>query len=302
MSVSVTILGSNSAIPTPKRNNSAHVLNVNERFFLIDCAEGTQVQLQKYSIKFQRINHIFISHLHADHYLGIFGLISTFNLLGRKKELNIYAHSDLEEKMNIIFDKEVFCFNIIFHKLNFKSPELILDYKNLLVTSFPLKHRVEVCGFLFKEKIKELNIRKDAISRYNLSVLDIVSIKKGSDFILPDGNIIENSKLTFPPEKPGSYAYCSDTRYLENIISIIKDVDILYHESTFDATDKNLAKKTGHSTSEDAATIAQKSNAGKLIIGHFSARYPNTDKILQQAKNIFPRTFAVKDGDVYTKE
>ncbi len=299
MTFSLTILGTGSAVPTPQRHNSAHLLNVNERIFLIDSAEGVQIQLKRYGIKFQRINHIFISHLHADHYLGIFGLLSTFNLLGRKKELIIYSHPDLEAKIKAVFDKEVFAFNIIFRELNFKEPEIILDYKNITVTSFPLKHRIKVCGFLFREKPNNFRIKKSTIEKYKPSVLQILEIKKGNDLTLGSGKVIPNSKIALPPEKSKSYAYCSDTEYYEKIIPIIKDVDLLYHEATFEEQHRHLIKKTGHSTAADAALIAKKANAEKLVIGHFSMRYKSPSTLVNQAKEIFENTFSANDGDRY---
>ena len=300
MSFELTILGSSSAIPSAKRHNSTHLLNISERFFLIDCAEGVQIQILRYGFNYQKINHIFISHLHADHYLGIFGLLSSLSLLGRKNDLHIFSHSDLKKKIDAVFEKEVFTFQIVFHELNYNKEEEILDYKNIKVISFPLEHKTQTCGFLFKEKDKQQNIKKEVISEYNLNIEEILAIKNGSDLTLESGQIIPNSLLTIPAPKTRSYAYCSDTKYSEKIIPVIKNTDLLYHEATFDKKDLKLAQKTGHSTAEQAAEIAKKAEVGKLLIGHFSRRYKKTDFLLSNAKEIFENSFAVNDGDRFS--
>ncbi len=299
MAFTLTVLGSNSAIPTIKRFASAHVLNIHERFFLIDCSEGTQIRLRTEGVKFMHLNHVFISHLHGDHFFGLFGLLSTFSLLGRKQALNIYADARLKPMLDAVLYMHEIAYEIVFNPLNFKEPQVILDSNTFSVTSFPLKHRLPCCGFLFKEKPKQVNIRKDAIVKYNLNVKEIVSIKNGSDLVLESGEIIPNSELTIPGQTPVSYAYCSDTQYLESIIPILKDVDLLYHEATFTAKDEKLAKSTGHSTAEQAAKIAKAANVGKLIIGHFSSRYKNNDGMEAEARKVFENTFAVKDGDKF---
>lgn len=300
MSFILTILGSNSALPTSKRFSSAHVLNVHERFYLIDCGEGAQIQLRKNKLSLSKINNIFISHLHGDHYYGLFGLISTFSLLGRTNDLHIYTHLGLEKKINIVFSESELNFKIIYHKLNSDEPEIIYEDKVLTVKSFPLKHRIKTCGFLFKEKSKHRNIIKDYIEEYKISIKDIVKIKSGADYITSDGETIPNKELTIPPYKPRSYAYCSDTKYNEDIIPVIKNTDILYHEATFDSQNQELADDTWHSTSTDAAKIAEKANVKKLLIGHFSARYKTLDKHLEQARCIFTNTFAVNDNEQYS--
>ena len=301
MTFSVTILGSNSALPTTKRYPTAQVLNVSERFFLIDCGEGTQLQLRNNRIKFSRINNIFISHLHGDHVFGLIGLISTFGLLGRTNDLHIYAHRDLEKLLQPQID--YFCadlkFTPVFHHLNTKKPELIFENKNLEVTSFPLKHRVPTCGFLFREKQKEPNIRKEAISSYNLGIADIVKIKKGEPYFDKNGSLVNPSQLTISPPAPRSYAFCSDTGYNPSMVDVIKNVDLLYHEATFANEHEELAKKTTHSTAKQAASIAKEANAKKLILGHFSSRYDDLSVLLNEAQEIFPNTFLVNDGDVW---
>lgn len=301
MAFSVTILGSNSALPTSERYPTAQLLNVSERFFLIDCGEGTQIQLRKYKIKFSKINHIFISHLHGDHCFGLIGLISTFGLLGRKNDLVIFSHPHLETILQPQID--YFCsdlsFKVIFHAINSLANEVIYEDKNLIVSTIPLKHRVPTCGFLFKEKRGLNHIRRDMVDFYNIPVRLLPGIKNGDDFISPDGEIIANSRLTTPSAEPRSYAFCSDTAYLESIIPIIKGVDLLYHETTFLAADQKLARKTTHSTATDAALIAQKAGAGKLIIGHFSSRYYDLSLFKAEASEIFQLVEIATEGSVF---
>ena len=301
MTFSVTILGSSSALPTANRFPSAHVINSHERLFLVDCAEGTQIQLRRYHQKMNRINHIFLSHLHGDHVLGVFGLISTFNLLGRTAPLNIYAHPDFEEILNtnVRFFNDRMSFQVQFHPLNCSIVETLYEDKHLTVSTLPLRHRMPTVGFLFKEKQQLPNVHKSLISKYSIGLADIVRIKNGEDFITHSGDVIPNSELTFQSHIPRSYAYCSDTFYSERLVGLVKDVDLLYHEATFLSKDMNLAKQTGHSTAAQAATVAQKANVGKLIIGHFSSRYKNAIQHEAEAREIFPNTIAVEDGQVY---
>lgn len=301
MTFSVTILGSNSALPTTKRYPTAQVLNVSERFFLIDCGEGTQLQLRHNHIKFSKINNIFISHLHGDHVFGLIGLISTFGLLGRKNDLNIYANRDLESILTSQID--YFCrdiqFKIVFHHLNNKKVETIFEDNSVEVISFPLKHRVLTCGFLFREKPKKPNIRKDAIKKFKLNISDIVRIKNGDDFYGNQDEIIAPAELLLPPPSPRSYAFCSDTKYLPDITPVIQSVDLLYHEATFADEHEKLAKKTTHSTARQAAMIAKEAGAKKLILGHFSNRYPDLSILEKEAKEVFPNTTLVNDGDIF---
>jgi len=298
---SVTILGSSSALPTSTRFPSAHVLNAHERLFLIDCAEGTQMQLRRMHIKMSKINHIFISHLHGDHTLGLVGLISTLNLIGRKSDLHIYAHAELESNLNynLKFFIEALNYKVVFHAVEPNKRQVIYDDGKITVESLPLRHRVPATGFLFKEKRGLPNIRKAMIEKYSLSLAEISAIKNGSDLADHDGKIIPNIELTYYSTEPRSYAYCSDTLYSERLVGMLKDVDLLYHEATFASEDKKLAKQTGHSTAEQAATIAKKSDAKKLIIGHFSSRYKSVEPLLNEAKLVFENTFAVEDGQVF---
>jgi ribonuclease Z len=297
----LTILGSSSALPTSERYPSAHVLNAHERFFLIDCGEGTQMQLRRNRIRFGKINHIFISHLHGDHVFGLYGLLSTFSLMGRKNQIHLYAPENFS---NILkshledFDIQL-SYNIDFVPLSGKEPLLILDDKYLTVTSFPLEHRVPTFGFLFREKKSERHIIKECITEFQIPTVRIPAIKRGADFLTPDGIIIKNEDITLPPSEPLSYAYCSDTKYFKRLASFVKGVTLLYHEATFDKSKEDLALITGHSTTLDAARTAVNANAGSLIIGHFSSRYRGVSMLVDEARTLFPRTFAAIDGKSY---
>lgn len=302
MAFELTILGSSSALPTSERYPTAQVLNASGRFFLIDCGEGTQIQIRRQKIAFGKIRHIFISHLHGDHYYGLIGLISTFNLLGIKNDLHIYSPTQLREilqpQLNLL--KAGLQFNIIFHPLNFKKPELIFEDKVIEVISFPLKHSINCCGFLFREKTKERNIKKEYIQEFNIPIAQIRAIKQGADFKTENGKIIPNEQLTTPPPPPVSYAFCSDTAFHPPVVETIKEVSTLYHEATFTEEMKEWAVKTYHSTALDAAKIAKMANAGKLIIGHFSSRYKTTDQFLKEAQSEFKNTETAVDGKKYS--
>ncbi|HDP74786.1 MAG TPA: ribonuclease Z [Bacteroidales bacterium] len=304
MTFSVTILGSSSALPTSKRFPSAHVLNVHERLFLIDCGEGTQIQLRRFKLPINRINHIFLTHSHGDHVLGIFGLISTFNLLGRKADLHVYGVTDFEDIFykNIDYFTDQMSFKVIYHVVDPFKVEQIYTDRHVVVSTLPLRHRVPAVGYLFREAPKPLNIRKELIAKYNLSLSEIVEIKNGSDYITPKGEVIPNSEFTYIASLPRSYAYCSDTLYSERLVGLVKNVDLLYHEATFLHSHLKLARLTGHSTAKQAATVAFKAGVGKLIIGHFSSRYKNEKDLLKEAEEIFPLTEIVNDGNTFSVE
>ena len=293
MSAFLTILGYNSAIPTVKSAPTAQFLEMEERHFLIDCGEGTQVQLRKAKAKFSRINHIFISHLHGDHVFGLPGLISSFRLLGRETPLNVYGPKGIKEMMETIFriTETYQGFDVIFHELESKNSEKIFEDNRVEVFTIPLDHRIYCNGYLFREKPKEKNLNIKEISKYpEIEICDYHNLKKGKDFILSDGYVLKNEILTTEPTKPISYAFCSDTRYLESIVPIIKNVDVLYHEATFLHELKEMANYTGHTTVLEAAKIALKANAKKLILGHFSNRYNDYQVFLNEACEIFPET------------
>ena len=259
------------------------------------------MQLRKYRIRLGKINHIFISHLHGDHTFGMFGLLSSFSLLGREEPLHIFGPELLEDMLldHLKFFQNEPGYELVFHKIQCRRSALIFEDKNIEVRSLPLIHRVPCCGFLFREKQKERNILKDKIWQYNIPIRQIVEIKRGSDLHLQDGTIVPNSELTLPPRMPRSYAYCSDSRPNEAIIPLIKDVDMLYHETTFLYADEKLAHETFHTTSKQAAELALKAGAGKLLIGHFSSRYKHLSEFESEAREIFSSTTAVNDGDVF---
>ena len=303
MIFSVTILGSGAAVPTSERYPSAQVLHINECFFLIDCAEGTQMQLRRYKIKLQQIKTVFISHLHGDHVFGLPGFLSSLSMLERTDPLDIYGPPYMENWL--LGQLKYFTplgFPLHFHTLTAKEPEMIYEDKQMTVTCFPLEHRIPTWGFLFREKKKLLNIRKDKIDFYNVPIRDIPSIKEGADFYTEDRKLISNAQLTHPPIKPRSYAYCSDTLYMEGLSQIVKNVDMLYHEATYGNDQKSRSKETFHSTAEDAACVALAANVGKLILGHFSARYKDITPLVNEARGIFQNTEAAEDGAVFQIE
>lgn len=269
---------------------------------MIDCGEGTQIQLRKNKIKFTKIDHIFISHLHGDHCFGLIGFISTLGLMGRQAELHIHAHPDLEKILQPQLD--YFCrdlsYQVEFDCFDPKKREIIYTDKHVEVETIPLVHRIPTVGFLFKEKPEERKIKKEFVFVHKPSIKDILAIKKGEDYLNKDGFLMPNSQITNDPPLTRSYAFCTDTKYSEKIIDQIKGVDVLYHESTFTKDKEKLAKKTYHSTAEQAAKIAIKANVGRLLIGHFSSRYKFLEPFLNEAKEVFPETLLAKEGDVIT--
>ncbi|KAF0236358.1 MAG: ribonuclease [Prolixibacteraceae bacterium] len=301
MPFELTILGSNSALPTSDRYPTAQVLKMPGRLFLIDCGEGTQIQLRRNKIGFSKIKHIFISHLHGDHYYGLIGLISTLNLLGLKTDIHIYSPSELKTLLQpqLDFIKGDMNVNLIFHPLNFKKPQQIYADKRVEVFSFPVKHSISTCGFLFREVKKQANIKKEMVLEYKIPIARIKEIKDGADYISPDGEVIKNEKLTTPPPHPRSYAFCTDTAFHLPIAEIIKDVDLLYHEATFLEAMRGFAEKTLHSTTIDAANMAKLANAKKLLIGHFSARYNDVELFEKEARTVFENTEAAREGKTY---
>ena len=300
MSLSVKILGCGSALPTTVRNASAQILKHNQKLFLIDCGESTQVLMRKYGVRFSGLNNIFISHLHGDHFYGIFGLLSSLGLMGKTGTLNIHCPEKLKlmlESENSPLEIPLLGYQINFIPLNPSGVNLTYEDKRLEVYSVPLNHRIQTWGFIFKEKPAELrNIRKGCIEKYSLTISEIVRIKEGSDLRLEDGTVIENSELTTDPPAPKSYAYISDTMPSETVCKAVEGIDVLYHEATYDSSLEKRASETFHSTTLQAAQTAKKAGVGKLVLGHFSSRYTSTKPLEDEAKTVFPETFCAYDG------
>ena len=295
------ILGSSAAIPTSTRNPTAQLLNIAERFFLIDCGEGTQIQLRKYKTRFQSVNHIFISHLHGDHILGLPGLLASMNLLGRKNDLTIYAPKELEEMILTIhrFSDAHLNYQLHFIHTQDKIKQKLWEDDKVEVYSIPLQHRIATTGFLFNEKSLPRSINKYQLEKMDVSFAEIHKLKQGFDAIDNNGNTIKNETLTIDPPKPRSYAFCSDTRFFEALADDIRNVNLLYHESTFLEDKKDRAAQTFHSTACQAANMAILCGAQKLILGHFSARYDNLNLFLEEAIPVFAQTELAKEGTVF---
>lgn len=297
MATYLTILGFNSAIPTINSAPTAQFLEMEERNFLIDCGEGTQVQLRKAKARFSKINHIFISHLHGDHCFGLPGLIASFRLLGRETPLHIYGPKGIKEMLETVFrlTETHKGFEVIYHELDKNYSEKIFEDNRVEVYTIPLNHRIYCNGYLFREKPKERHLNMQEISKYpEIETCDYYNLKLGKDFVLSDGYILKNEVLTKEPAKSVSYAFCSDTRYFESIVPVIENVDVLYHEATFLHDLKEMADYTGHTTALEAARIARKANVGKLILGHFSNRYGDLSVFTNEAREVFPNTFLPK--------
>lgn len=298
MNFSVTILGTGAAIPTSDRNPTAHLVEVRNKLLLLDCGEGTQMQIRKSGIKVHKLSHIFISHLHGDHYYGLIGLVNTLHLLGRTQELHIYGIIDLKQLIELQLDlsRTTLAYPLIFHPFETEKPSLILEDEQITVSTIPLNHRVPTCGFLIQEKPEKRKIRKEFIRSVKVPLQYFDRIKEGEDYTDEQGNVYPNHLITDDPPAVKSYAYCTDTAYHEPIIPIIKNCDLLYHESTFMEDKAADAHAKFHSTAREAATIAKKAGVKKLVIGHFSARYKEVESLLQEAKEVFPATILGQDG------
>ena len=297
----LTILGCYAATPRTITNPTSQLLEIKNRMFLIDCGEGTQVQLRKNKIKFSKINQVFISHLHGDHFFGLIGLISTFSLLGRTTDLHIYGPKGIKEiiLLQLRLSNSWTNYGLYFHELESEESETIFEDEKVMVTTIPLKHRVYTNGFLFQEKVGERKLNMDAVLNYEIESCYYQKIKNGKDIALEDGRTIPNSELTFDPIEPKSYAFCSDTVYHEAILPIIENVDVLYHESTFLESEESLAQKTLHSTAKDAARIALKANVKQLILGHYSTRYDSISLFKEEAATIFSEVALAEDGKTF---
>jgi ribonuclease Z len=297
----ITILGCGSAMPTTLHNPPSQLVDMNDKLFLIDCGEGTQLQMRRYKTRMSKLHSLFISHLHGDHVFGLPGLLSTLSLLDRTGDLNIYAHKEIDFLLNPIlkhFGRHVdFKINLI--PINPDGRQLIFETKSVKIYSFPLKHRIATSGFLFEEIKTQRHIIREMIDFYQVPVRQIQAIKNGADFITSDGTIIKNELLTRPGTPPRRYAYCSDTAFSPEIVPHIEGVDLLFHEATFAESEAARAKETYHSTARQAAEIARLANVKKLIIGHFSSRYNELDRLLEEAKSVFPNTILAKEGIIF---
>jgi len=300
--IQLTILGCHSATPRVNAYPTSQYLEINNNHFLVDCGEGTQRQMRKYKVGFSKINHIFISHLHGDHFYGLVGLISTYGILSREKEMHIFGPKGIKKAtLQMLKISESHAkFNMVFHELSSKESELIYEDDKVTIHTIPLTHRVYTNGYLFTEKPKPRKLNMLNISGYaEIDRADYLNIKAGRDVTLSSGEVIPNTLLTIDPTKPLSYAFCSDTSYKPNIVPIIKNVDLLYHEATFLNDRQDLARKTKHSTSIEAAQIAKDANVGQLIVGHYSGRYLDTSLFKKEAETVFKNVSLAKPGAIF---
>lgn len=300
-SFKVHILGCGSALPTLQHYASSQIVEFRDKCFMIDCGEGTQMQVRHTHIHFSKIQAVFISHIHGDHCFGLIGMISTFGMLGRTAPLHIYAPAELESILNA--QVELFCtgleYNIVFHAVDTTERVVVYEDRSLIVETIPLEHRVPCCGFIFREKPALPHIRRDMIDFYNIPISQINNIKAGAGWTTPDGNFVPHERLTVPADAPLSYAYCSDTRYLPHLHELIKGVSTLYHESTYAEDNIEKARIYHHSTAAQAAMVARDANVGKLLLGHYSSRYHDESVLLDEAKAIFPNSYLTNEKLVF---
>lgn len=285
----VHILGCGSALPTLRHYPSAQVVELREKLFMVDCGEGTQLQLRRLRVRFTKVSHVFISHLHGDHCFGLIGMISTFGLLGRTARLHVHAHQALEEMLRR--QMTLYChdlgYEVVFHPIDASCREVIYEDRSLTVETIPLSHRMPTCGFLFREKPSLPHIRREMIDFYQIPTSQIQNIKNGADWTTADGELIPNARLVEPADAPRSYAYCSDTRYLPDLHRQLQGVSTLYHESTYGEDNLKMAEKYYHSTARQAAMVARDAGAGQLILGHYSSRYEDEQVLLNEARQVF---------------
>jgi ribonuclease Z len=297
----VTILGCGSATPSPKHYTSSQVVEIRGKLFMVDCGEGTQIQLRRSRVAFARINHIFISHLHGDHCFGLIGMLSTFGLLGRTARLAIYAPGDLEEMLRQ--QMRMFChdfdYEVDFHAVDTKQQQIVYEDRSLTVETIPLEHRMPCCGYLFREKPQLPHIRRDMIDFYGIPISQMNNIKAGSDWTTAEGEVVENQRLVTPAETPRAYAYCSDTRYIPTLHERLKGVTTLYHESTYGEDNLLLAEKYHHSTARQAAMVARDAGVVQLLLGHYSSRYEDETVLLREAQEVFPNVRLTDEQAVF---
>ncbi len=298
----VHILGCGSALPTTRHFSSMQVVDCRGKLFMIDCGEGAQLQLRRSSLSFERLGHVFISHLHGDHCFGLIGMISTFGLLGRNASLHIHAPGELEPmlkaQLNMFFNYDI-GYAVEFHPVDTTRQQVIYEDRSLTVESIPLDHRMPCAGFLFREKPTLPHIRRDMIDLYGIPTSQIMNIKGGQGFTLPDGTTVPHEQLVTAPDKPRSYAYCSDTKYMPRLHERLKGVDTLYHESTYADDKLQSAENYYHSTARQAATVARDAQVGKLLLGHYSARYADEHILLNEAQQVFQNSFLTNEMDVF---
>ena len=298
MNFTLKVLGTASALPTTERYPSAQVLNVRGRLFMIDCGEGAQIQLRRAGVSFLKIEHICLSHVHGDHIFGLFGLLSTMGMLGRTAPLSIYAPASLAP--TIEFFKTNFGEGLLYEiehvVLEMTSPEVVYENRNVELLAFPLNHRVETFGFMIREKMPQFNVHKDAIARYGLSLAEIGTLKRGED-VVRESMVIRNAEAAYLPFKPRSYAYCSDTAPFPELAGWVRGASVLYHEATFPAEMAEMAEKTFHSTTLQAAQCALDAGVGRLLVGHYSSRFPSVEFYLDELRSVFPESYLTKDMD-----
>ena len=297
----VHILGCGSALPTLHHNASAQVVEIRGKLFLVDCGEGTQVQLRRSRLRFTKISAVFITHLHGDHCFGLIGMLSTFGLLGRTARLAIYAPAALEDMLKQ--QMQLFChdfdYEVDFHAVDTSQQQVIYEDRSLTVESIPLEHRMPCCGYLFREKPSMPHIRRDMIDFYQIPTSQINNIKAGADWTPPDGEVVKNERLVEPADPTRSYAYCSDTRYIPTLPSRIKGVSTLYHESTYGEDNLLMAQKYYHSTARQAALVAREAGVGQLLLGHYSSRYEDEQVLLREAREVFENTHLTDENAVF---
>ena len=296
----INILGCGSALPTTRHLATSQIVDLRDKLYMIDCGEGTQVQMRRMRVRFGRLAHIFISHLHGDHCFGLPGLISTLGMLGRTGELVVHGPKEVETYLRPVMD--LFCrgmeFEVRFNPVDTRSHSLVMEDRSLSVYSIPLKHRIPTCGYLFAEKPKEAHIIREMTDFYQVPVRCMKDITQGQDYVTPEGEVVPNSRLTRPAAPPKRYAFCSDTAYNRSIIPIIEGADLLYHEATFAECDLARAKETFHSTARQAAEIARDAHVKRLVIGHYSARYEDLSELHREAEAVFPGTILGNEGTV----
>ena len=299
MNFTLNVLGTASALPTTERYPSAQVLDVRGRLFMIDCGEGAQIRMRKAKVSFLKIEHICLSHIHGDHIFGIFGLLSTMGMLGRSSVLNIYAPKSFRPILDFFMTHfgEGVKYEINFVELEMAEPSVVYENRTVELLAFPLRHRVETFGFIIREKMPPYNVYKEAISRYGLTLAEIGTLKRGEDVVREDC-VIPHKEAAYLPYEPRSYAYCSDTAPFQELSQWVKGVSLLYHEATYPAEMSEMAEKNFHSTTVDAASLAKEAGVGRLIVGHYSSRFPSVDFYLDELREIFPESYLAKDGDV----